>query len=295
MLFVPHLNWLWNNNFQPFTYAEDRLRMPYGTTIIHSSVLVPTLFIGSQLLALLPALLAFIVLTGQRARTVVHDMTKFDKTFLSTITFGPCFLVLIAAILFGLNIHDMWAMPFWNFIGLWALAFFRPALSEAALRRFAYSFIVLAVAGLVAYAGGAVFYPYFTGKPQRIHFPGELLANTVSATWHQRYNQPLKFTIGDTWPAGNVAFYSSDRPHVFIRGDYAISPWIKPEKLKASGGVLLWCVQYCSYGNHSYDSLPDYVNAFPTAEVQKPLSLPRQTIADVPPVIIGWAIVPPQK
>ena len=293
ILFLPHLVWLTHNDFLPLNYAHERMQNPESTSLLKSSVLIPALFIGSQILAVLPALLMFIMTLGSRAQSQQYKLTKFDKAFLSTVTFGPCFLVLVAAMLFGLNIHDMWAMPFWNFIGLWALAYFQPVLSAASLRRFGYSFAIIAVGILLAYVGGTVFYPYITLKAQRVQFPGHALAQKASGTWHDRFHTPLEYVIGDTWPAGNIAYYAPDRPHVFIRGETTTSPWIDPEMVAKHGGILVWCVQACSYGNH-HEETPSFVASYPTAEMQTPLTLPRRTGANVPPVVIGWAILPPR-
>ena len=49
LLFLPHLNWLIDNNFLPYTYAESRLRHPTPPGIVRSAIVVPSLFSSSQL------------------------------------------------------------------------------------------------------------------------------------------------------------------------------------------------------------------------------------------------------
>jgi hypothetical protein len=258
VLFLPHVLWLQQNNFPSFSYAQERMQSDH-VGILKSTVLIPMLFLGSQILAMLPAILMWLTLLERPKPAPKQDLKKFDKAFLATVSFGPCILVLIARILFGLNIHDMWAMPFWNFIGLWALATFRLPLSESALQRFSYSFLIIAFGILAGYVGSVYFYPYISGKAQRINFPGHLLAKKVDDAWRGRYTKPVQYIIGDTWPAGNIAYYAPQRPHVFIHGDTAISPWINPEDVKRQGAIIVWCIQYCGYGNYFQD-MPDFVH-----------------------------------
>ena len=73
------------------------------------------------------------------------------------------------------------------------------------------------------------------------------------------------------------------------------SPWIKLHDLDQYGGVIVWCVRHCLGAQETGDGdVPDFVHDhFPQAEIKEPFSLARQTEADVAPVKIGWAVVPP--
>jgi 4-amino-4-deoxy-L-arabinose transferase-like glycosyltransferase len=292
-LFAPHIVWLFNHHFQPFMYARDRLQSSPHIGVIHSAIVAPSLFVVSQFLAVLPALLIFISVIDRRPTPDEAELHKFDKLFLATMTFGPCFLVLIMASFFGLSMHDMWATPFWNFLGLWVVSYFQPVLSSRALRRMAYSGIFVLIGLMIAYIGGTFGYPYATGKGLRVHFPGRALAKRVSLEWTHRYGAPLSYVIGDTWPAGNIAYYAVGRPHVFIGANTEASPWIDPALVTKNGGVIVWCIEHCSFGNRRSDELPAYLHDYPRAEIQPPLTLPRLTSAPIEPVIIGWAILPP--
>jgi 4-amino-4-deoxy-L-arabinose transferase-like glycosyltransferase len=292
-LFLPHVIWLFENNFLPFTYAESRLRHPTPPGIIRSAIIVPSLFLSSQLLAVLPALLVLIAFVGRRVRVPKNDLRGFDRMFLASVTFGPCVLILIMAMIFGYNVHDMWGTPFWNFIGLWAMTYFQPVSSPEAVGRFIYSTAVLFVVGLVVFIGSNTLYPYVLGKSQRVHFPGQTLADKTVYGWHRITHAPLHYVIGDTWPAGNLAYYAPERPHVLINGDFSISPWVTPDDIKQYGGIFVWCISHCNNSPGNTSRIPTFLRDHPNAKVQVPLTLPRQTGAKLPPAIIGWAILPP--
>lgn len=294
-LVLPHFLWLRHNEFLPFTYALDRMQPESKPHVVPNFIFSPMVFLAGQLFALIPIVLMFFVF-GRNGASDEKKADSFDQAFLHAVTFGPFVLTLLTSAIFGFRIRDMWGMPFWSFLGLWAVAHFHPSMARESLTRFVYAWSVVVVASLGIFWGSNILYPYVEQKTARIHFPGRALAQQITEAWHQRYNTPLRYVIGDTWVAGNVAFYSPERPHVFIKGDKSISTWIKSQDLKQSGGVIVWCVRHCLGQQEPPDEVPDFVeNRYPQARIQKSFFLARQTEAEIPPVKMGWAIVPPGK
>ena len=299
LLFLPHLVWLTQHDFMPFTYVKERLHSAEPATHYFTPpaffplvLLSPIVFVVGQLLALLPASLLFLVLLNvQPERRATGRINKFDRTFLAAVTFAPTILTLLMAVGFGFKTHDMWGAPFFNFAGLWALVRFYPA-GAGIDRRFVIAWGIVFCAGLLGLAGGNVLAPHINHKPLRVHFAGAALAQAVTAEWHKRYNVPLDYVIGDVWVAGNIAYYAPERPHVFLDANPAISPWINPDDVRHKGAVIVWCLDHCGHrGDLNPDHLPEL---FPRLELQKPLTLPQQTSADTPAAVIGWAILPPE-
>ncbi|HYP69437.1 MAG TPA: hypothetical protein VEP93_01035, partial [Variovorax sp.] len=107
------------------------------------------------------------------------------------------------------------------------------------------------------------------GNEGRTHFPGQQLAAEMTGRWSAQTGKRLRFVIGDTWHAGNVAFYSADRPSaLFAHAGYRGNPWVTPEKLKASGAVLVWDAREQGAG------IPASLAAqFPQAVLQSKISL----------------------
>lgn len=48
---------------------------------------------------------------------------------------------------------------------------------------------------------------------------GAKMAAGVTALWHQKYHTKLSYVMGLRFEAGNVAFYSEDKPQVYIDAD----------------------------------------------------------------------------
>ena len=146
-LLAPHVIWLFKNNFMPFTYAHERMEHPpFG---ILAFIIVPTLFIFWQAATLLPAAVLYIFSFGRPAVKIPPH--SFDRAFLYFVTFGPAVITAMIAITTQGTIRNMWATPFWNFIGLWMVFFFQPAFTPVSLRRFSYIASFLFIAGLAGF------------------------------------------------------------------------------------------------------------------------------------------------
>lgn len=292
-LFAPHLHWLIRHDFQPLFYMQDRMYMD-ATHRAQDFIRAPFMLLFGQMVALLPITLMGIVFIGEKVNQRQRAQDTFDRWFLHTVTFGPFVLTGLMALVIGFKVHDMWGAPFWDFTGLWIVYVFKPALSRGALQRFTILWMVITVATPVIYGGVDVLYPYITGHGMRIHFAGRHLAEAVIPVWHDRFHTDLTYAVGDTWPAGNLAFYAPERPHVFIMADSSISPWINLDDFQKKGGVAVWCIRHCASGN-AINKMPEFLQKLPRAEIQEPLSLERHSGANLPELIIGWAIIPPTE
>jgi hypothetical protein len=141
---------------------------------------------------------------------------------------------------------------------------------------------------LVAYAGVHGVGPMLKENEKRSSFPGDALGNAITARWRDVTGRPLRFVVGDMWLAGNIAFYSPDRPSVFKDSDSAASPWVHPGDLAAAGAILVWDA------DKSSDAVPVGLQwKFPSAIGQGPIVLEKRCARARKPIRVGWAIVPP--
>ncbi len=306
-LLLPHLQWLIAQDFLPLTYAQSRIE---PSTAWYEHITAPLGFLRSQIVAVLFCVILFLALVGFRnlkLKPFPHSKFSFDDVFLHTITWAPKVALLVMSTLTGDRLRDMWGSSLWNFIGLWLIIFIQPTSGRIHLPRFVKSWAVVSLLGLIAGGCSTVLGPYLGYPTQRQHFPGRAAAEQITNIWNARFQktlisnpppQPLTYIIGDTWLAGNVAYYTPSsttgtRPHVSIFGNIIISPWARLEDIAAKGGVIVWCNERCTDATATLNVPSNLLDIFPAAEIQQPLILPRQTHADVPPATIGWAIIPP--
>jgi 4-amino-4-deoxy-L-arabinose transferase-like glycosyltransferase len=71
--------------------------------------------------------------------------------------------------------------------------------------------------------------------------PFQEVATAATRLWHERTSLPLAYVAGTDWYENAIAFYSPDRPHVFLQFDYPHNLWVTPEAL-ARHGLLSVCV-----------------------------------------------------
>ena len=127
-------------------------------------------------------------------------------------------------------------------------------------------------------------------------FPGRPMAEALTTAWRERFNSPVPVIIGDTWAAGNAAYYSPDRPSVYINANPAVAPWLSDEEVATSGAILVWLGPRGGGTAAPLAETPLVVlsKRIGPVEEQQPMNLPWQVWGNMPPQSIGWAIIPPR-
>jgi hypothetical protein len=287
--FAPHVIWLSGNDFTTIHYALARAtsgssKGPFLDHLVH-----PLIFAFGQALVLAPV---FIMMGMPASRALLRKAEVahrgFAREFLFTATLGPFLAYLVISAIAGFSLTTRWGMPLWSFVGVFILYHLRPALTDAALRRFRYVFLGFAAFWVITFVGEHTFFPALTGRVTSGLFPGHAIADHVTAQWVKRYGTPLPIVGGDSWLAENVSFYSPDRPDVYLDLDPKRSPWTNDEQFKQRGGVIIW------NAHTDGTALPyRWRTRFPGTSVQPWASFAWQTSAAVPPLQIAWALVPP--
>jgi 4-amino-4-deoxy-L-arabinose transferase-like glycosyltransferase len=290
----PNLWWLVQHDFLPFRYVDERARVAVHW---YQYFVYPLRWTGSQALVLVPAFALLALLwtgSGQPDTPAPHHKAAFDRRYITTLALGPFLVTTLVAAVLGRLAIAMWGYPLWSFAPLAALMWMRPRLDVRRLRHFATGVVVIMLAWPLIYAAVELGEPFLRDRPKATQFPGKLLATTITQQWRERTGTPLVYVGGaplrggpGEFAANNVAVYSPDHPHVIVHGDLRLSPWIDQADLERRGAVLVW--------EAPGPDLPDDLRAaFPRAEMQPSLVLPRATLYPRPPLTIRYAIVPPR-
>ncbi len=287
LLLLPHLLALWRIDLAPVQYASGRA---LGPTHWYDHIVNPLLFAVAQLGDIAAALLAIALLAWRRpgepvAMSGPTPLPPEQRAYLATITWAPVGLAVAASVILGLQLKDMWGYPMWCFIGLFLMAEVVGPITGGGERRFAVAWLAILVIVPVVFAVQQTIGGRFLRKPMRGQFPGRELAGLVEQRWHTVVGgAPLAIVAGDTWIAGNVAFYGAEHPSVFIDADPARSPWIEPEMLARRGAVLIW---------QEPGGEPEWLSRLPAALPQPPIELPYVRPMGHPPARFDWAILKP--
>ena len=289
LLVAPNAVWVVQSHFSPLGFWEDRAPPVQGLVGLVGAI---GTFLSNALLEIALVLVLFAALQGRLwslpspAPTPTIPSERFARRYVSTLALGPVALALIVQ---GFSMRDFrynWAEQFWLFSGLFLVLVWRPMISRAALHRFILAWAGVTIALVLALVGGQA---SAAGGLHRTKFPGGRLATTVADEWHREFGRPLTYVVGNWWLAGNLTFFSTDRPHMFYDASLRYSPWIDEGDVKRRGAVLLWLVE----GQSS--EMPEALRArFQAAQPRDPLVLRSAGLFDEHIWRIGWAIVPPQ-
>jgi hypothetical protein len=286
LVFLPHIYWIFKSDFISIQYVGGRAPAIAGIGPFLAKLLS---FIGAQAAACIPMLLLTAMLWRWRSSgpQLRSEPQKFNQAYLATLALGPIAFSLGLAAITSRPPRHMWGAPLWCFASVFAVTMIRPMLTAERLRSLGRAWLVALLFPALMFALAETVWPMITGKECRTHFHGEQLAAEVTDRWHAATDEPLKYVIGDTWHAGNVAFYSDDRPSaLFADGNYHFNPWVSQENLKQFGAVLVWDTKQEGTG------IPLRIAArFTGAVLQPALTL----LGDVAPYSIGVAFLFPGR
>ncbi len=234
---APHIVWLVQNDFLPFTYAEHRA-LPSRGLIDH--VWHPLQFGIGQAFFLIPSLLIALPLFFPRQGANAPPARTFDVRIVTWLAFGPAATVLALSAVSGRGTVAMWGYPIWLFLGLWIVLIAKRVLDKIRLGRvFAIWGVVFSCLALAFIANYAVL-PNYDHRYRAVFFPGSDLGRELSQRYRALTGKPIAYVIGSMWDGGNVSHYAPDHPRVLIDGKPERAPWIDLADLKARGALVVW-------------------------------------------------------
>ncbi len=238
---APHLVWLVQNDFLPFSYAEHRA-LPSRGLIDH--IWHPLQFAVSQLFFLVPSLLIALPLFAPRERAgeppLASGADAFDWRIVTLLAFGPMATVLALSAISGRGTVAMWGYPLWLFLGLWIVLTARRAFDAKRLARVLATWATVFTGLSAAFIANYAVLPHFDHRYRAVFFPGGELGREIAKRYRAVTGKPVAYVIGSMWDGGNVAHYAPEHPRVLIDGKPARAPWIDLNDLNARGAAVVW-------------------------------------------------------
>ena len=200
---VPHLVWLFNNDFITITYGLKRTGLEDPSIFDH--IKYPFLFLFKQIGILIP----FFFLIWLLINKIKFKINLKDKKllFLIFINIMPIFLMFISSIILGSKIRTMWMTPFYLFFGLFFVYLFQLQINLKKINSFLYGFLFLFFLSPILYS-----YVSISQTDKRTDYPGKKIAAKVQKTWNQDFDKEIQFVTGDEWKAGNLSYHLKSRP-----------------------------------------------------------------------------------
>jgi 4-amino-4-deoxy-L-arabinose transferase-like glycosyltransferase len=294
LLLLPHIQWSFAHNFEEITYGLNRTDQGNVSINVYHKILNhlwnPIDLALSQVGAI--AGLIIMLIPFYKAERINLNINSFDRRFLLFAGLGPLTLTLLYSFITGDKIHGTWCTPYFSLFGILAICMLHPELNKANMKRFTLFFIVIFLLVPIGRYGGLLIGPYITHTAKaHAYMPGKNIADSLTAQWHERYHRKLNYVAGSHYLLAYISAYSKDKPIPYFDWNKKQSDWINEPEMRKQGAVFAWYIT-----NATETSLPINIQKrFPQAIVIAPQTYKKLTGANVKPVIIGVAFLPPEK
>ena len=203
VLLVPHLIWLFENDFITILYGLQRTGLESSNILDHFKF--PLIFLAKQIGLLIP----FLILIFLLVKKIKFKLDFKDKKlmFLIFINICPIILMFITSAITGSKIRTMWMTPFYLFFGVLFIYMFQSQINIKKINSFLYGFLFLFFLSPVLYS-----YESINNKNKRTDYPGREIAVKVKITWDTDFDKDIEFVTGNEWKAGNLSYHLKSRP-----------------------------------------------------------------------------------
>ena len=203
ILLLPHLIWLYNNDFVTIVYGLIRTGLEGSSILDHFKY--PVLFLSKQIGILIPFLFLILLLV----KKIKFKINLKDKKlmFLIFINILPITLMLMTSIITGSKIRTMWMTPFYLFFGVFFVYLLQSQINLKKINSFIYGFLFFFFLSPFTYS-----YVSISQTDQRTDYPGKEIASKVQTIWDQDFDGEIEFVTGNEWEAGNLSYHLKSRP-----------------------------------------------------------------------------------
>ena len=203
ILLVPHIIWLFQNDFITILYAFDRTGINQSGALDHFKF--PILFLLKQVGILIP----FILLVFLLIQKFKYKFNFKDKKliFLIFINLMPLLLIFLTSLISGSKIRTMWMTPFYLFMGTFIIYVLQKQINFLKVKKFLVLFIAIFLLSPLAYA-----YISLSKDNKRTDYPGKEISQKVQKKWDNDFTGEINVVLGDEWVAGNLSYHLKSRP-----------------------------------------------------------------------------------
>ena len=203
ILLVPHLIWLFNNDFITFAYGLKRTGLEDPDILSHLKH--PIIFVVKQIGILIP----FFFLIWLLIKKVKFKFKIKDKKFifLLSVSILPILLMFLTSLILGSKIRTMWMTPFYLSFGVLFVYLFKSQIDLKKIDSFLVGFLFLFFLSPISYA-----YISLSKTDKRTDYPGKEIAYKTQKAWDKEFEKKIEFVTGDEWKAGNLSYHLKSRP-----------------------------------------------------------------------------------
>ena len=202
----PHIFWLVENDFATISYGIQRAG---GDNELINHFFHPFTFILKQIGILIPFFVMVLLLMKKIKIQKNYVNEKIIFLFFTCII--PILFIILTSLIMGAKIRTMWMTPFYLFLGILFIEFFKKLITFKKIKKFYFVFISIFFLSPITYATISL-----SNEFKRTDYPGREIARLVQNKWDQNFRNEIKIVIGDEWYAGNLSYHLSSRPKWII-------------------------------------------------------------------------------
>ena len=203
VLLVPHLIWLFNNDFITLTYGLKRTGLEGSGILDHLKY--PIIFLIKQIGILIPFF--FLIYLLVKKIKIKFNLKDKKLLFLLFVNILPIVLMFLTSLITGSKVRTMWMTPFYLFFGVLFIYIFQSQINIKKINSFLCGFLFLFFVSPILYS-----YVSLSKKDKRTDYPGKEIAAKVQIAWQQDFDEEIAFVIGNEWKAGNLSYHLKSRP-----------------------------------------------------------------------------------
>ena len=203
VLLIPHLIWLYNNDYITITYAFARTGVEASDFLSHLTN--PLIFLAKQTVILIPVfLMTYFLIKKFSFKISLKDKKLLFLIFINVV---PFVLILLTSIITGSKIRTMWMTPFYLFVGVLIIYIFQSKINLKKLNHFILIFMFFFIFSPFTYS-----YISIKKDNQRTDYPGKLISEKIQYEWNKDHEEIINVVLGNEWYAGNLSYHLKSRP-----------------------------------------------------------------------------------
>lgn len=236
MVLSPHIYWLVATGFQPFSYAYT---VHGGTSLAQVLAHALGYLIGCIGYIALPAAVYWLAVWPSRG-ALRDALWPDDPDRRMLVILLGCFILLppLSAPFLDVLLTSLWSMHAWFLLPIVLLASPPIDVQRRAAAPVAAGVAILTIAAVVVAAPVQAVRNFNNGGSDSRGYTRQL-AGELTREWNELVGRPLPIVLGDEKLSAALAFYSPDHPDSVPGFNLALTPWISPGRLRASGFVAL--------------------------------------------------------
>lgn len=231
LLLLPHLIWLYDNNFEMLNYISTRNSTGKIKSVVRH-IIYPVKFLLAQVLFALPSIVTFI-LFAQKSNKTSLPKDKDKTLFLLCLGIVPTAFWMISSFISGNILKDMWNFPSLFAWGILAFYFFPHTWTSSTCQKYGKIMLSWSLIFALAYATQCLISP-----SERFHSDCKQIVLDLQRKWETSMpNKALEYVGGNIWFSNMMALYGSAKPMIWMKTES--NPWFSANDFHQKGALVM--------------------------------------------------------